>query len=537
MSDLNKKVNIQLIYQQLGRKQLDSAFKSLDRLQERQNLQQQKAVVMADKVAHKQEVLGRKQSFYGEQMQNLGVTGRQVDNILSHYGFTFDKNGQLIDKAGNSVQNINQLMKQGKIATNGFNMSLLSTMFFGMALQRTFNGLIKTSLEWVGVNELLTTTLGVVFLPIAEELLNILLPIMTWFMDLPESVQKTIGAFALLGASVGTLMMVLGTWGLGMQGLGQTFGIDMSKGIINGLQTKLGSENISKFLRIGAVAISAYMVIQDLKEGEVTAAIGSAMIGAGFYFKNQWVLAAGIALKVLGDNELYASIVKIMMKIVDIALWAAETIKKAFSLKFNEIDFGPITKLGSVTQEALAEVFEAGAFSETLNKVLEPTAVTEYTTKIQDLNNQIGSMPEEERLKAIDDLNKKFTETKKIVDGATTSLSDYRVMLSQIKDLTTKDVLSNTKGVSLNDYLNNNTSYGYKKVSDAIISPNGNIISTNPKDFLIATKTPGDLGSNGSNITISPTYNINVSDRRELEQMIERNNRQLLIETRRIVKL
>jgi hypothetical protein len=322
-----------------------------------------------------------------------------------------------------------------------------------------------------------------------------------------------------------------------MQGLGQTFGIDMSNGIISGLKTKLGAENISKFLRIGAIAISAYMVLQDLKEGEVTAAIGSAMIGAGFYFKNQWVLAAGIALKVLGDNELYSSIVKIMIKIVDIALWAGETIKKALSLRFDEIDWGPITKLGSVTKEALAEVFEAGTFSETLNKVLEPTAVETYSTKLQELNNQIGLMPESERQKSIDDLNSKFSETKKIVELTTSSLADYRKMLSDIKNITPKEFLSKQSGTSLNDYLNNNKSYGFEKISDAIISPNGNIISTNPKDFLIATKSPGDLGSNGTNINLSPTYNINVSDRRELELMIERNNRQLLNETRRIVKI
>ena len=43
-------------------------------------------------------------------------------------------------------------------------------------------------------------------------------------------------------------------------------------------------------------------------------------------------------------------------------------------------------------------------------------------------------------------------------------------------------------------------------VNDAIISPNGNIITTDPKDYLIATKTPGDLvggGGGGVNVVIN----------------------------------
>jgi len=72
-------------------------------------------------------------------------------------------------------------------------------------------------------------------------------------------------------------------------------------------------------------------------------------------------------------------------------------------------------------------------------------------------------------------------------------------------------------------------------VSDAIISPNGNIISTNPRDYLIATKNPGELG--GGSIVISPTYYVTVSDKREFQTMLEKNNRQLLNETRRIVKI
>lgn len=44
-----------------------------------------------------------------------------------------------------------------------------------------------------------------------------------------------------------------------------------------------------------------------------------------------------------------------------------------------------------------------------------------------------------------------------------------------------------------------------RSVGDAVISPNGNVITTNPNDFLIATQNPGELGGRGN------TYNIEIN--------------------------
>ena len=62
---------------------------------------------------------------------------------------------------------------------------------------------------------------------------------------------------------------------------------------------------------------------------------------------------------------------------------------------------------------------------------------------------------------------------------------------------------------------------GIQSVNDAIISPNGNIITTAPDDYLIATKTPGSLGnSNGTNITINVTVQGSVTTEKELASSI-----------------
>lgn len=50
--------------------------------------------------------------------------------------------------------------------------------------------------------------------------------------------------------------------------------------------------------------------------------------------------------------------------------------------------------------------------------------------------------------------------------------------------------------------------FGSKSVNDAIITPNGDIIRTNPSDYLIATKTPGNLmGGSGGSKSVNVTIN------------------------------
>ena len=63
--------------------------------------------------------------------------------------------------------------------------------------------------------------------------------------------------------------------------------------------------------------------------------------------------------------------------------------------------------------------------------------------------------------------------------------------------------LRHQKAVSAND------SFTTKKVNDAIITPSGDIISTHPDDYLIATKTPKTLLGGGG----SPTINFSVIDK------------------------
>lgn len=56
--------------------------------------------------------------------------------------------------------------------------------------------------------------------------------------------------------------------------------------------------------------------------------------------------------------------------------------------------------------------------------------------------------------------------------------------------------------------LGKNRSFSYKSVNDALISSNGNIITTNPKDYLIATTNPRELVNNRSVVQPSVSFKI-----------------------------
>ena len=61
-------------------------------------------------------------------------------------------------------------------------------------------------------------------------------------------------------------------------------------------------------------------------------------------------------------------------------------------------------------------------------------------------------------------------------------------------------------------------------VNDAIITPSGDVIRTNPSDYLIATKTPGSFGGGGSpNVTVNVQGVIDDSLIREISQRIMRD--------------
>ena len=98
----------------------------------------------------------------------------------------------------------------------GFRMEMLGIMFFGQGLSRFFKGLLLPALELAGVMEVLRLVLGILFLPVALDLLDALVDIGSWFMGLPEWAKKAIGWFVVLSAVFWGLVSAVGMFTLGI---------------------------------------------------------------------------------------------------------------------------------------------------------------------------------------------------------------------------------------------------------------------------------------------------------------------------------
>lgn len=178
------------------------------------------------------------QRVIGSQRQ-LGMQSRQMKKDLENTGLdritaqanTFGRvlgmnfeNWKMVNKTGRefptvAAQNANKfrLLTHG---LRGFRMEMLGVMFFGMSMQRLFMGLLQPSLELVGAFELFSDALGILFLPVALDVLeDFAIPFLNWVTSIPEPLQRFIGWLVLGGAVLGALLFVVGTLALGLGSL------------------------------------------------------------------------------------------------------------------------------------------------------------------------------------------------------------------------------------------------------------------------------------------------------------------------------
>ena len=106
---------------------------------------------------------------------------------------------------------------------NQFRMDMLGIMFYGMAIQRVFMGLLKPSADMFGIFELWGTTLSVVFLPTMEDLMPHFIKLSEILMDLPEPTKKIAGNVALFGVALGWIGQNIGITILGLSSIVQAF--------------------------------------------------------------------------------------------------------------------------------------------------------------------------------------------------------------------------------------------------------------------------------------------------------------------------
>jgi len=205
--------------------------------------------------------------------QRTGKSAVDLERGLKMQGITMKRNGQLYDMFGRRVENVGKAFKDAGVMTNRFQMHLLSVMFFGMLLQRVFMGLARTGVDTMmkiteGQSEagMAITTLsasfqylkfiigdaiGTALLPWLDTITGIVETVGDWINQYPELTAGIIIA----GAAIGSFLFLVGTLGLGLQGVSILIG-----GAGSGLIGKISGAGAGSL--VGALAaLSAALVI------------------------------------------------------------------------------------------------------------------------------------------------------------------------------------------------------------------------------------------------------------------------------------
>ena len=162
----------------------------------------------------------------------------------------------------------------------------------------------------------------------------------------------------------------------------------------------------------------------------------------------------------------------------------AEDQKKAY----RELGAEALNTLGPIMQKAGFEMVARGAINDSWGMILGGLGLAAAGGFASGLGNALS---------ANNDKNK--DEAAKI--------QDLKDQLADLLEQARKDALYYENNLRHKTALGINKEFSYQSVNDAVITPDGDVITTDPKDYLIATKTPGQFAGGG---TVTPIINCNV---------------------------
>lgn len=208
---------------------------------------------------------------------------------------------------------INQTLTSTAIGITRFKMHLLSVMFFGMLIQRTFSrilrsavtaftkimessGFLGTSIQRLGVQfEYLKFIIGSALNTVLEPLMPTILGLIDAFTEFTQKHPGLISWIILLSLAVGTLLFLFGTLGLGIGGLTKAF--PFLKVAISALLSPLGLIVLAFLLLIMVIPAARKLFFEMFTNvGKAIKNFGKLIIAV---FKGDWELAKLYAIRVL----------------------------------------------------------------------------------------------------------------------------------------------------------------------------------------------------------------------------------------------
>ncbi len=152
-----------------------------------------------------------------QNVQGFNATmGVNIDNFKK-----MNKANSTQMNSGAALGNKIRLLTHGM---RGFKMEMLGVMFFGMMLRKTFTSLLKPTAELFGIFDLWRVTLQIFFLPVVEKLFPWFLKLTEYLIEMNPAAQEAWGWFVVIGAVLGAILFIVGSFALGIGSLILVFG-------------------------------------------------------------------------------------------------------------------------------------------------------------------------------------------------------------------------------------------------------------------------------------------------------------------------
>lgn len=416
-----------------------------------------------------------------------------------------------------------------------FNVAMLSTLFFAKYMSTVLFGLLEPAAQAFGWLDLWNDALTVGMLPIFEKLSPYFYDLMVWFMDLPEPLQLAIGAIILFGASLFKIVEIFAIFSLFGKALG-----------VSSLAT-LGWAGLIVIALVAVVAV-IYLIWKNwdwlvLKFKNGVQWIRYMMAGLVSWLIKPFKFISDMLVKYLGADKdnLFSVLAEETDRVMKDAKDAIEKNNMDYEFKQKEKEMEKATKesgknMVSTTEQTQFSMADIQKRYE--NMRLKNT--TDFT------NNTIAQMDRVQQKYASLEAAYSSLGISIYKNGTYNKGTESEFTVSDAPRLT---VIGN-KAYQGSVYKgpiggSGDATGGFSHISGASMSmgnfndfvfrPGQGAAKFSPNDTLIGVKDPSILGGKGMNISIN--YNINVSDKAEMMRMIDYNNKKIVDDVKRMVKL
>ena len=250
---------------------------------------------------------------------NANITTRESAKFFRENNLQMQSADTAVNTLTGRTQSLGQVTDNASKAAKRFNFSWLSVMFAGMALNRVFGGMIKSQLKLFGITELLGGVFTLVMLPVMMMLLPLFLLLSQIMINLSPEMKIVVGVLIVMAAIFGIILLIVGQAMLAIMGLGMIFGITGSLAML----AVFGIVLI--LIGLGLVIAGIIIIIQNWGKNwiKVMKGIAIALVGLAFIFLGVMAImvASGVAAAAIMWIAWTAGIILIVAAIILLGVW------------------------------------------------------------------------------------------------------------------------------------------------------------------------------------------------------------------------